>query len=49
MAGETLAPPISDDLWRALGINLPDACRAHHCWVDECPAGSHDETARETA
>jgi hypothetical protein len=40
-ATEPLA--ISDDLWHALGYELPEACRVHHCWMDQCPPGSHDE------
>lgn len=41
----TEAPVMSDDLWNALFVNLPAACRVHHCWASECPDGSHDETA----
>jgi hypothetical protein len=45
----TEAPVMSDDLWHALGVELPEACRAHHCWVDQCPAGSHDAAESEVA
>ncbi|MEV8523169.1 hypothetical protein AB0451_03275 [Streptomyces sp. NPDC052000] len=43
MATATEALPMSDDLWNALFINKPASCREHRCWVDQCPAGSHDE------
>lgn len=41
MATAIDAPHMSDDLWHALGCDWPEACRTHHCWVDQCPAGSH--------
>lgn len=40
----TESPVMSDDLWNALFVNLPAACRVNHCWAEECPADSHDET-----
>ncbi|MFE4867693.1 hypothetical protein [Streptomyces sp. NPDC056682] len=43
MATATEPLPVSDDRWHALGYELPEACPVHHCWTNECPAGSHDE------
>ncbi|MBD0743553.1 hypothetical protein BG418_18440 [Streptomyces sp. CBMA152] len=37
----TPAPVMSDALWQGLFVPLPDQCQVHHCWVDQCPAGSH--------
>lgn len=45
MTAETLAPAMSDDLYNSIRISHPDACRTHHCWVDQCPPGSHDDPA----
>lgn len=45
MATVIEAPVMSDDLWNSLFSSKPDACRAHHCWADQCPAGSHDADA----
>ncbi|MCT9092884.1 hypothetical protein N4G70_29025 [Streptomyces sp. ASQP_92] len=43
----TVLEPItmSDDLWHSLTIEHPDSCGLHRCWVDQCPARSHDEAA----
>lgn len=47
MTAETLAPQMSDDLWHDLFMPSPDRCRTHHCWVDQCPPGAHDEVESE--
>lgn len=41
MATVIEAPVMSDDLWNALFVNHPESCRLHHCWTNECPAGTH--------
>ena len=42
MATVIEAPVMADDSWNALFVNHPESCRVHHCWTNECPAGTHD-------
>ncbi|MGW2861911.1 hypothetical protein [Streptomyces sp. NPDC001205] len=39
----------TDRLWHALGYEIPEVCGEHHCWTNECPPGSHDDTVGEAA
>lgn len=40
------APVAPDEGWRDLFMPQPEACPVHHGWVDECPAGTHDDEER---